>query len=77
MLLLNCLVILSERPLTIFKPILLYGCQLHLSILKSPLVWTSSRVRWWNYILQSFREVIQLECKVSEAVLLILIGWVG
>ena len=77
MLLLYCLVILSERPLTILKPILFYGCQLHLSILKSSLVWTSSRIRGWNYVLQSLGEVIQLECKVSEAVLLVLILWVG
>jgi len=55
-------------PLLFLQSVLLTRCQLHVSILKSPLIRSATSVGRRNHLFQEFREVVQLEHVLTETI---------
>jgi len=77
MLFIDSFMILPKSPLPIFKPVFFKRCKLHVSILKSTLIRSSSRVCGSHYVLESFGEVVELNAEVCKSILLFFVEWIG
>jgi len=75
-LLASACVIPSVSSLPVFKSVFFKRSRLHVSVLKSPLVRSSSCISWSNYIMQSFWEVVKLNTETGHSVHRFYVNWI-
>ena len=57
-------VVFTEGALFLFDEILMVCSRLHVSVLKSTLIWAPSSVCWRDFIVEPRREVVHLQVEV-------------